>query len=702
MTAIPSTAEQLPSTVTGAQNPLLPKDEREQVDMPAKFYSDTDKSYLTYLQRRLENSKEQKNTSYPEFKGKTYYQDFEENQKLANTELAPKKNEDDVVLSSGTVEAKLDALLAHVNGLDLSSEVMAYDQENNLDSELGTALTDTIFMTEQQDGGELGGDEEKKMLRQRELLSQNAVFVQEEWCRRFERRKALKAKYDGQFKGENGEGWKEWDSALEMVFEGPSRTLLHGPNVYPGDITEYFQERQPYFFVAIQQHYDIAKTKYRNFENWKYVKAGAIPEGTTQEQKTIYDNKWRLNPVKENHVEVILYQDKPNDEFQILINGMPMLPVGFPLSAVSPGGEYNVVKQVFRVKNHKFYYGTPFVASGSIKEISAIIDEMLRLFVLKTRKSFAPPYVNTSGRVISKRVLSPGRISMGFSADALQKIGEEGQGVTANEYNILKELQERIDKSTVSNQFAGQQGKSGTTATEVLELQRQAKLTLGLTIAACVMLEKKLGYLRLWNILANWFNPFDTKVITIDDVRKTVNQYRKTVREVNIEGAGMGQRQVIPYDALDESGSYDDKKMPNPEVIRSMEYAEEDKTGIPVQKIFLSPHGLKQARYRWYIVINPKEKEGTAFLKVLFREQLNDMLVLMQLGSVPNRDGMEEEFARVWGKSRNKLFSAPAQPTISPDMGGASSAIKTQGQSNQSGAPNLNALAAAGQAGASA
>lgn len=674
---------------TGQQNPLL---KTEQLDLPADFYTQDDKKYLGYLQTRLEGSKRMKETPLPEFNNKNYYQDYEENIKIANTKLPEKKNEDDVVVSAGTVEAKLEALLSHINGLDLSPEVLAFDRENNQINDLGTALTDTIFMTEQIDGGEVGGDEEKKMLRQRELLVQNAVFVQEEWLRRFERKKKLKEKYEGQFKLANGESWKAWDEALELVFEGPSRTLLHGPNVYLGDITEYFMERQPYFFVAFQQHYDVAKTKYGNFENWKYVKAGAIPEATTQETRTIYDNKWRLNDIKDNHVEVVIYQDKPNDEFQILINGMPMLPIGFPLSAVSPMGEYNVIKQVLKPKHAKFAYGTAFVSSGSIKEISALIDEMLKLFVLKTRKSFAPPYVNTSGRIISKRVLSPGRITMGIPPDALQAIGTEGQGVTANEYNILKELQDRIDKSTVSNQFAGQQGKSGTTATEVLELQRQAKLTLGLTISANVMMEKKLGYLRLWNIIENWWNPIDTKVVTVNDVRKYVNTYRKTTREANIDGAGMGERQIVPHDAMDENGDFDPEQMPTPDVIRQMEFDEEDQRGMPVQKIFLSPQGLKVARIRWYIVINPKEKEGTAFFKVLFREQLNDMLTLMQLGSIPNRDGLEEEFARVWGKSRNKLF---AQAQLAPDMAGVSPQA-TQGRPSQSGAPDISALATGG------
>lgn len=693
MTSIPIPSDQAQNKVqtTSQQNPLVKKTpEGYDPSEVTKLYTDKDKAYLGYLQKRLESSKKMKETPLPEFNNKTYYQDFEENVKIANTKLPEKKNEDDVVVSAGTVEAKLDAVLAHVSGLDLSPEVLAYDRENNQINELGMALTDTIFMTEQTDGGDLAGDEEKKLLRQRELLAQNAVFVQEEWMRTFETKKKLKEKYKygGEFKMIDG-----WSETLELVFEGPSRTLLYGPNVYLGDITEYFMEKQPYFFVAFQQHYDVAKTKYGKFENWKYVCPGAIPTGTTDEQKTIYDNKWRLNEVKDNHVEIIIYQDKPGDEFQILINGVPMLPMGFPLSAVSPGGEYNVVKQVFRVISHKFAYGKAFVASGSIKEISLIIDEMLKLFVLKTRKSFTPPYVNTSGRVISKRALSPGRISMGFSPDALQPIGTEGQGVNANEYNVLKELQDRLDKSTVSSQFAGQQGKSGTTATEVLELQRQAKLTLGLTIAACVLMEKKLAYLRLWNILENWFNPFDTKVSGVEEARKLVNRYRKTVRETNIEGEGLGDRMVVPYESTDDSGNFDETKMPTPDVIRQMERDYEKEKGRPAQMIFLSPQGLKTAKIRWYIVINPKEKEGSAFFKLTFREQLQDLMVLMQLGSVPNRDGLEEEFSRVWGKSRSKLFTSGQ---LTPEMGGVSSS--KAGSGNSAGKPTSPPMSAVGAA----
>lgn len=677
-----------PTTIPGNahSNPLdaktykgKPEENNPDTKSVDQIYSEEDKEYCTFLQNRLENGKIQKNQVYMEYNGKNYYQIYNENEKIANTMLEEKKNDDDVIVSAGTVESKLDALLANINNLDLSADIFAFDKENNKIQELGLALQDTIAMTEELDGE--GGDEEKKLLRQRELLKQGTVFVQEEWLKLWETKKKLTEGYNGQFTD-----WKRWEEKMELIFDGPSRTLLYGPNVYLGNVTEFTMEKQPYIFAVIHQDYKVAETKYGKFENWKYVKKGAVPTAqTTNEQTTIFDNKWRLTEVVKEQVEIILYQDKPRDEFQIIINGVMMFPIGFPLSAVCPGGNYNIAKQVFRVINHKFAYGKSFVSSGAVKELSALIDEMLKLFVLKTRKSFSPAYINTSGKVISKKVLSPGRISMGVMPDALQPIGTEGQGVTSNEYNVLKELQDLVDKNTVSNQFTGQQGNAGTTATEIVELQRQAKLVLGLTIASCALLEKKLAYLRLWNILENWFNPVDTKVVQIGDVRKEINQYRNTHRQGTIDGAGQGERYVIPTD----------QGIPDEEVIRTLEIKMEKEKGFPVRRIYIDPDELKIAKLRWYVVINPREKETSAFYKLLFREELADIQSMQQFGSVPNKDGLEEEFSRVYQKNRTKMFTT--QP-VNPSLGGVSPAVPgmtpnggtpaaPKGRANSSGTP---------------
>jgi hypothetical protein len=274
---------------------------------------------------------------------------------------------------------------------------------------------------------------------------------------------------------------------------------------------------------------------------------------------------------------------------------------------------------------------------------------------------------------------------MGIAPDALQPIGNEGQGVTSSEYQILKELQDEIDKSTVSNQFAGQQGHAGTTATEVVELQRQSKLVLGLTIAACGLLEKKLAYLRLWNILENWFNPVDTKVIQIGDARKEIKQFRNTHTSTNIDGAGLGERYVIPTD----------QGLPGAEEIRALEIQMEKEKGFPIRRTYIDPEALKTAKLRWYVVINPREKETSAFYKLLFREELADMQTLMAFGSVPNRDGLEEKFSMTYQENRNKLFSkqevAPAMAGVGGEAGAA------PGRPNIPGMPTKANMPMAGQ-----
>lgn len=621
-------------------------------DLPPSIYNEKDRSYLSFIQTRLEQAKIQRSNPFPEFGGKTYKQIFDENEKIANTLLDGKKNDDDVIVSAGTVESKLDALLANINNLDIGPDVFAFDKNNQRIQELGEALEDIILDTEKMDGE--GGDEEKKLLRQRELLKQGTVFVQEEWLKTWETKKKLKKDYNGEFKN-FADGW---DTEQVLTFDGPSRTLLYGPNVYLGNITEYFMENQPYAFVVIHKDYNVAKAKYGKFENWQYVKPGAVPTDNSQTNtNTIYDNKWRLTDVAANQVEIILYQDQPNDEFQIIINGVMMLPIGFPLSAVSPRGKYNIAKQVFRTINAQFAYGKSFVSSGAVKEIAALIDEMLKLFVLKTRKSYQPPYINTSGKVIPKKVLSAGRISMGIPPDALQAIGNEGNGVTNSEYQVLEKLQELADRSTISQQFAGQQGKAGTTATEVVEMKEQAKRVLGLTIAACSLLEKKLAYLRLYNILANWFEPIGDEVVQIGDVRKEIiPKFRKLETSANLRFFGKGERQI----------TVTDQPIPDDKTIRKEEIRMWREKGYPVQKFYISSEGLKEAELKWYIVINPKEKENSAFYKMLFREEINDLMLLAQFGSKPNLDGLENKFAMVYQESKDRFF----QKTITPDMAG--------------------------------
>lgn len=640
-----------PSSSAASPLTTLPK-----VNVKLPPYTPEDSLYMSQIIVKLEEAKQQRNRKFIEFGNQTYLERYEENRKKANTILPPKKNDEDVVISAGTLEQKIEAVLSAVNNLNLSVEVRAYDTNDEKITEAGTIMEDSIFMSE-----ELDEDDEKKIIRQKEMLIQGEVFVEEKWVTRYKKKKTVNGKFTGQFKG------LEWSSSLQKFYEGPTRSVKYGPNIYLGDITVFDIKEQPFLCEVEVEGWSYAESIFGKWEMWDYVKKGrtnvsGTGDNASETSVSYADKRWIITEINKDQCEIITYQDKINNEFNIIINGVMMLPAGFPLSEVSPNGEYTITMQVLKVIDSHFAYGRGFIQS--VEKSAEILDEFLKLAVLKTRKSFMPAWINTSKRIISARVLQAGKISMGIAADALQQIGDTSEGVTSSEFQMIKELQDRIDKQTVSPQFAGQQGKSGTTATEVMELQRQAKMTLGLIIFACALLEKKVGYLRLWNLLQNWFKPVDKVVID----GKYENKYRKITRDANIAGEGAGLRQVIPTD----------DELPLPQEIRDEEIEEQKLKGFPIEKIYMNPETMRNAIKKWYIVVTPKEKETSQFQRASFREQLVDVATMAQFGSIPDVDALEDKFSRVYSENKSKFFKKGA--VVPPGM---------EGMGDPNGTPNV-------------
>ena len=62
--------------------------------------------YMGRVQRRLEDSRIVRNSTHVEWNNKGYIQKYEERQKISHTFLEPKKNDDDVLISSTTLLAQ--------------------------------------------------------------------------------------------------------------------------------------------------------------------------------------------------------------------------------------------------------------------------------------------------------------------------------------------------------------------------------------------------------------------------------------------------------------------------------------------------------------------------------------------------------------------------------------------------------------------
>src|SRR3990172_6279207 len=545
------------------------------------------------------------------------------------------------------------AVLSEINRLSLTPEVVVFDDRENEMVALGHAMTDVIFKT-----AEWENDREKRIMRQMELLKQGNCFMQENWVKRYRTQK----EYDKTLIGKISED--TCNAVMKLEYEGPERRILYAPGVFMGDIRQPESAKQPFIFTHVLSSFADVKARFGGkdeggvndvWDRWKFVPTAKKDTLNVTSIQNLQNNAYTLSEVQEGFVEEIHYMDAVNNEYQILLNGIMMLPVGFPLSAISPMGKYNVTNNILQLINPFFAYGRSFVLR--VKEQSDILDELLRLLILKTRKSIHPPYANTSGRVISPKVLMPGRITMGLEANALQAIGNEGQGVNSSEYQMYELIQKNIDENTVSRQFTGQQGKSGTTAFEVNVLREQSQKLLSLILTANIMMEMKLGYLRLYNILENYFEPIDTKY---NDARERIESvYRVTSRKLPIDGQGIGTRQVIPTDELPSSMAVREEELfsGTPEKIPGLRRQTREDLGMePLKKIYLSPGALRATKIFWYIDVDTRPAQTSSTEKLLFREELGDIALLTNMGATPNIEELSAQHAVVWNRSVNKLF----------------------------------------------
>ena len=612
-----------------ADSPVLKQEEQEHI--PHAKYSVKEEKYLRNLQKKMENSRDARDRSHEEFDGMSYVGQYDLFERLANTYIAPKINKEDTNFQSGTIRTKLFAILSSLVNLNLSGDISSFDKEGLKIQALGDAMEDVILKT-----NELDGDDEKKNLRQYEMLKHGTVFVEEIWDKKKKKSKKTTKEFNGKIKE------AEWTTKLEDAFSRPVRNIIPGINVYLGDLTKYDISDQPFIYTVESIPYVEAEAIFGEWDRWDNVPKKIVQAEATSASITLYNPNWRLLDTDENFVEVIRYQDKWNNEFAVMLNGVLMTPIGLPL----PWGydEYNVVQQNLEPIHAKFAYGKSLVSR--IRNKTALLDEMMRLAVLKTQKSFMPPYINISGRVLSNRVLMPGKITYGIQPNTLMPINEkEAEGVTQAEFAMIKELQESIDGETTSPTFQGQKTQGQTTATEIIELQRQAKQMMGLIVFAASMLEWKLEWKRLNNNLVNWFNPDDT---VVDEVRGVIkDKYRQVSVERNIEGEGMGRRIVVPTEDI-----------PSSDAIRKAEDALTKEQNQPVRLIFLNPKEVQSSNLVWQIVVKPKEKKTSETAKLLWRAFMQDVLILD-----PNIEYLQERTANVWEEDAKKLFAPNPQPT---------------------------------------
>lgn len=569
----------------------------EEKVIKAPKYSEEEDQYRSMLIRRIESAKKQRDSSHTEFDDMDYLTRYETNSKAANAYIPPKVNKIDTRIVTGTTREKEHTLLSALLNYNLEPNAEAFDKDDLAIAEIGETMENLIKKSR-----EIEMYDDKRPLIYKEGLDQGDVFCEEVWIEREKVEKAIKDKNIdfGDMKS------VRWDKKLKSVYGKCEVKMKAGTQVLLGNIKVFDEWEQPYIAtVDILPRADV-QSVYGSWERWKNVPKKISK--TMSEDNVLYRD-WSLTELDEDTCEVIKYYDKWANEVMIMINGVMMLPVEFPLTAISPSGEPPIAKLSIEPISAFFAYSNSVPSKTKVEQ--AVMDEMLKSIVTVFQQKVKPPMANNTGRSLSPRIFDPGSIHNRIDPKLLTPI-LQNQGLTPAEFSVFDLVKKIVDEKTTSPAFSGDSQTGNQTATEIIEAKKQAMMKLGFVIWGVLRFERRMAWLRVYNIIENWTSPVSTEVDKIAGQIKEV--YRTVTVKAPIED-GRDGRKIISM---------------NPEMANMMTgeqiMAEEEflskASNIPTRKIYLNPKELKSLQANWFITVTPTEKDSSALDRTLYTQNL--------------------------------------------------------------------------------
>lgn len=612
---------------------------------------------IFYYQKKLKQAKDQRSQPRTELDDLDYETDYELNRRAANAYLRKKKNDDEVRIATGATEKKIETVMNELLALNLQPEVTAYDKFDNEIAKLGGNFEDIVRRTNETEG--MCGDDDVWREFVHEMLTQRIVFIEEidEYVKTFS---------SSNLNCDTGEATPE--DVKEELIHRPIKHVLSGLQVFLGDmnIPAYRFNDQPYILKYYRKTYDEAKVKYGNWANFKYVLKG-------QSKSAQGPNFYRISTLDPEEVEEIHYINPHLNEYQVLINLIPMFdkPMKCPWT-IRPDNKFNMSAIVLKPISRTFALGKPLTASAKV--LQGLNDEMIRLLVRKFRQAIEPPMAVLSDKILSKDIWLSGAMTQGISKDEFEILNPNNQGVTSAEFQMIqmvsKEVEQFIGVPNIAQGFS-EGGKP--TATQLTMQQRNFVKQLGQAVLSLYKAKREATYLRIYNLLDNFTKPISK---TIDPITGGVQEiYNKwTVDGADVGEGKMGKKSIQMTNRMlseDEMSS-----------VYQMEN-EMSKGGKPHRFSFINLSLLNTVSTLWRVLINEKERDGSPLEKIMFADKLNQAAGITNLtGRKLNPDAVVEEFESTW-KAKNMFIKGdqPQQNQTPPELQGMDEKLNALSQS---------------------
>lgn len=600
---------------------------------------------------QLNDAYNQRQQRWTELDDQTYDQWYIANKKAQTGYTRPKLNKQDIRTVTGTTREKCNTITTALLRYNYDVTVKAYDKDDFPQHELAEGITGLVLKSRLLENPTY---DQKKALFINEFVSQGNVFllesnVQEEVLRK----RMTKKNIDDPFNA-------DWVEAKEIV-QRCDIDMIPGLNVYLGNMREYYMDKQPFIGIRRDLHETEAEALYGHTKRWKQAKEEHNRKMLNDQVGQEYNNWQMITPLKQ-FKEEIRYYNLSTNTYQIYLDGVPMLPMDFPLEYLNGVLKYPIIKGNGEPISRYFAYCRGVSSKNKFNQ--AMIDEMFRVILLKFRLSTNPPMSNMTGKTLNKSIFYPATIHQGIDVDKLKPIGSTN-GINGPEFDMFKLVKDAVDDASVSPLMEGNRTPGQQTAKEISELKAQSLQKLGMIMVGWIQVEEQAAWLRIYNILTNQTSPMDKKLGEIKGKFREI--YRSESLDTQFKDGKSGTQivRMIKGQLPDENQTLAEEELLS------------KRKGTEVRIINLNVDELASLKYKFRTEVVPTDKDHTELEGALFEESMMKAKTIWP--NAVNDPYVQEEWATYKNLDPRKLFvqNAPNPMMGMPEPGGQQAGAQT-------------------------
>ena len=581
---------------------------------------------------RLYQISQVRESAHPQFDGMGYMKYNETNEMADISYLAPKKNKGDSRITTGVTHEKDSSLVSFYLNMNYEGTVRVFHKDKEVE-ELGAAITKLVRKSREEENYD-----NKRPMIYRNYTTQGTAFTCEEYVEYWVPDKEIIGDVDPTQLDKLK--WK--NKGLKKMLSGCVTNLVDGKKVFMEDIRQPDIQKQPGVYTVEYVPRETMKGIWGNTERWKYVPYFVTPSAQAigvLTQGSIYSD-WVYGEIDFNKTEVVKVYRPFEQRFQIYINGVPMLPAIFPLTAVSPAGLVPLAKGDADLMN-LFAYSKSEPAKMKIDQ--AVFDEILQNMIIKFRQSAFVPRVNNTDKIITPEMFLGGKIISNIDPKMVEPL-IPNPGITQSDFSFYQLFKTQLDSKSISSILEGnnQDNTGSMSLGQYMDMQKKQMLKLGGKIDGIIQWEKQMLRLRVMNLLAHG-----------PDTDEQGN-YKDITMHGKMPDGSKGLN-IIKFKSPIDVKSEDVFKEQN-------DYKEAQ--GSEANITYLDPELLESIindpEYYLCYEIVPVDKNNDKLAQMMFVSMVTQAMQLFGPDSL-QVDGLKRQYAAVMGKSFDDIFLSPDQ-----------------------------------------